>query len=221
MIIYKITNKINGKIYIGQTRNSLTKRWYEHRFTNKTSPIHLAILKYGSENFSIEQIDVANSKEELTKLEQHWMDLYKSKTPNGYNILDAGNAPEMNEEVKKLLKEKCGKVWLGKRHSENTKKKMSEAALGKPKSELAKSNMRKPKSEEHKNAMKKPKSEEGRLNIRASAHKRSRRIVDQFGTVYNSIREASRLLNINQSCIYDVLSGRAKATKAYIFRDVI
>lgn len=61
--IYKITNKINGKIYIGQSIN-IERRWKEHIFDNrKNSLIHLAIIKYGKENFSFEVIEECNQKE--------------------------------------------------------------------------------------------------------------------------------------------------------------
>ena len=45
MIIYKITNKINGKVYIGQTVNSLQQRWREHRNARDKNLFHNAIRK--------------------------------------------------------------------------------------------------------------------------------------------------------------------------------
>lgn len=85
MLIYKITNKINGKVYIGQTIRSLKKRFNEH-CNNKKSTISKAIQKYGKENFTIEEIDGANNQSELNYKE--WLLIYKfnSLTPNGYNI---------------------------------------------------------------------------------------------------------------------------------------
>jgi group I intron endonuclease len=71
MIIYKITNNINNKVYIGQTIESIKKRWQRHTWRctierNKMA-ITNAIIKYGKENFIIEQIDIANSIEELNE----------------------------------------------------------------------------------------------------------------------------------------------------------
>lgn len=59
MIIYKITNLINNKIYIGLTTCSLKERWNNHRHCVKSDPRHLycSMRKYGIENFKIEQID--------------------------------------------------------------------------------------------------------------------------------------------------------------------
>lgn len=71
--IYKITNKINGKVYIGKTLNSIQKRWREHLIDSKKRrcekrPLYSAINKYGEENFEIEQIeecshDILNERE--------------------------------------------------------------------------------------------------------------------------------------------------------------
>ena len=55
MVIYKFENKINGKVYIGQTIQKLSKRISSHKYPsgNKNLPIDAAIKKYGIENFSI------------------------------------------------------------------------------------------------------------------------------------------------------------------------
>lgn len=71
-IIYKITNLINSKIYIGQTIKKMQIRWKEHQSAAKrgiNTYFHKAIRKYGIENFVIEQIAEANSKQELDELE--------------------------------------------------------------------------------------------------------------------------------------------------------
>lgn len=88
--IYKITNLINGKIYIGQTVHP-NRRWIEHKQHAMNGidayPIHLAIKKYGSDNFSFEIIEeVENFNEE----EQRLIKEYNSMIPNGYNITKGG-----------------------------------------------------------------------------------------------------------------------------------
>lgn len=81
-IIYKITNSINGKIYIGQTKNGLENRWHQHIYDashNRTNmPIHFAMMKYGIENFTIECIDTAETKEELNQKEISYIKKYHS-----------------------------------------------------------------------------------------------------------------------------------------------
>lgn len=101
MIIYKITNKINGKIYIGQTVYTLRKRWAAHCSKHSNCPaIHAAIQKYGKENFTVEQIDIACDLDELTKKEQYWIEYYDCVAPNGYNLKGGGTHPILSDEVK-------------------------------------------------------------------------------------------------------------------------
>lgn len=64
MIIYKIENKLNGKIYIGQTKNNLNERIQSH-LENKKTLIGRALRKYGIQNFEISVIDYAENKEWL------------------------------------------------------------------------------------------------------------------------------------------------------------
>lgn len=83
--IYKITNDINNKIYIGQTTRSLSKRWSQHKHNSKEGQTHLyrAMRKYGVEHFSIEKI-VECPEDELDKLECFYIEQYDSYE-NGYN----------------------------------------------------------------------------------------------------------------------------------------
>ena len=94
MIIYKITNVVNNKVYIGLTTTSLKKRWYAHIRDSKKSEKHLyaAMRKYGLDNFKIEVIDdTAKDMQELGKLERKYIKLYNSTDPNyGYNITYGG-----------------------------------------------------------------------------------------------------------------------------------
>lgn len=90
MIIYKATNKTNGMIYIGQTSRSLKQRMAEHLAFDRTSYFDRSLKKYGIDAFTIEIIDVANSKEELDEKEKYYINFYKSKAPHGYNLTDGG-----------------------------------------------------------------------------------------------------------------------------------
>ena len=64
MIIYKITNKINNKVYIGLTTRTLKYRWSTHitesKNLNNQKHLYRAMRKYGIENFTIEEIDSTN-----------------------------------------------------------------------------------------------------------------------------------------------------------------
>ena len=92
MLIYKITNKINNKCYIGQTVKTVEERWKEHQThafgthendVNKT--LYKAIRKYGLENFECEILqDGIETFEQLDKAEIYWIDYYNSFL-KGYN----------------------------------------------------------------------------------------------------------------------------------------
>lgn len=84
--IYKITNKLNNKCYIGQSIH-IERRWAEHCFPSKTSQISLAIQKYGKDNFNFEILEEC-TLEQLDEKEQFWIKYYNSITPNGYNVTD-------------------------------------------------------------------------------------------------------------------------------------
>lgn len=76
MIIYKITNLINNKVYIGLTTKSLTYRWSRHltegRNLKNQKPLYRAIRKYGKGNFQIEEIDSAPDIKTLGELERYY-----------------------------------------------------------------------------------------------------------------------------------------------------
>lgn len=92
--IYKVTNKINGKIYIGQTIQSVKDRWYRHCGKSGISKAELnthfkrAILKYGKENFTVETIEVCDSTK-LNDREKFYISYYNSYI-NGYNSTIGG-----------------------------------------------------------------------------------------------------------------------------------
>ena len=92
--IYCITNKLNGKKYIGKTIESVTKRFKEHcseahnnRFKNR--PLYRAMRKYGIENFSIEQLIECEEKY-LESYEIMFIDKYNTYH-NGYNAIRGGD----------------------------------------------------------------------------------------------------------------------------------
>lgn len=129
MIVYKITNKINGKVYIGQTIRSLEVRLKQH-LSRGESLVSKAIKKYGLENFIIEQIDKANSIEDLNEKEIYWIDYYNSISPNGYNISKGGlgslGVKHSDSWRKQHSIEMSGvnNPLFGKKHSDETKRKI-------------------------------------------------------------------------------------------------
>lgn len=97
MIIYKITNQINNKVYIGLTTCSLKYRWAKHitesKNINNTKHLYKSMRKYGIENFTIEEIDSTNDFKELGRLERYYIQQYNSTNPNlGYNLTHGGES---------------------------------------------------------------------------------------------------------------------------------
>ena len=136
--IYKITNLVNNKIYIGQTINSIDKRFKQHlsqvNYANICSALYSAFTKYGKENFIIESIVSGEySREELNELEIFYIKKFDSLSPNGYNLQSGGNSFMVVESVKKQTSEKLKgreitwkakvseglkKIWLNKEYRE-------------------------------------------------------------------------------------------------------
>lgn len=152
-LIYKITNLLNGKVYIGQTRQDLEQRWREHksRARKYRYPLYLAIAKYGSENFSIETVETCDSQAECN-LQERWHIFINMSTSRevGYNVLDGGDSPpEMTDELRAKISAGL-KRWM----TPEKKAQISASKTGKPNlkmrgrkfSDEQLANMRKPKS---------------------------------------------------------------------------
>lgn len=129
MYIYKITNKENGKMYIGQTIRSVEDRWKRHKndALNNILDTHFAraIRYYGPDAFTVEIIDTATTQQELTAKESYWISWYDSVN-NGYNETSAeskcgGNTylSKTPEELKQIG-EKIRQSKLGKKNPHAT-----------------------------------------------------------------------------------------------------
>ena len=110
MKIYKITNTLNGKMYIGQTNSKLPRRFSGHVTAAKggsTSLIHHAIRKYGKDAFKTELLEECDSIEESDIAEKKWIAELNTIKPNGYNIEMGGcrNRGSLSEETKAKLRE--------------------------------------------------------------------------------------------------------------------
>ena len=109
--IYKITNTINSKSYIGQTIQNVKERFYQHCATKcskavSNMAIHRAIKKYGKSNFTVEVIEEINSAN-LNDRERYWIKYYNSYN-NGYNSTKGGQdgcKPFKDLDVESIIKE--------------------------------------------------------------------------------------------------------------------
>jgi group I intron endonuclease len=92
-LIYCITNLVNGKQYVGKTSRSVARRWWWHKYCaghGSCCAVHLAIVKYGVDSFSIESIDCASSEKELCEKEVFHIARLNTRAPSGYNLTLGG-----------------------------------------------------------------------------------------------------------------------------------
>ena len=154
--IYKITNKINGKIYIGKHSTDNLNDGY----MGSGVVLRQAIKKYGVENFTKDILEFCDKEVELNDLEKHYIDKYKSTDKSiGYNLTSGGDGTlgftswlkgkHLSDEIKKKLSEaKKGKHYIkmseakkGRHLSDETKKKLSELGKGRHHSEESRRKM--------------------------------------------------------------------------------
>lgn len=116
--VYKITNDINDKIYIGQTTESLKQRFNRHcgYQLNDNTHLHRAMKKYGIQHFSIELVEEVDNQKKLDEREFYWINFYNS-VENGYNTKNVigkcggdtlTNHPNLEEIKKKISESKLG-----------------------------------------------------------------------------------------------------------------
>ena len=130
MIIYKLTNKYNNKVYIGLTTSTLERRLAQHHYEsrhNVNRPLYRAMRKYGEDAFLAEVIDTASSLDELKEKEKYWIKYYNSYGANGYgyNATTGGDVrthppvPYLKIDLRngKILKEYAKAELCNKEHS--------------------------------------------------------------------------------------------------------
>lgn len=127
MLIYRVKNKENNKVYIGQTIRSICERWNGHCSSAKRGAnnlFHNAISKYGKDAFIVEELAKADNQDQLDQLEKFYIEINNSLHPNGYNLKTGGSNGVIYSDESK---EKMSKAKIGKIASETTKQKMSKS----------------------------------------------------------------------------------------------
>ena len=218
-IIYCATNLMNGKQYVGQTKYSLKLRWSCHIWQSKNASIcaiHRAIRKYGLDSFKVEQIDFADSLDELNKKEALHILRLKTLVPGGYNLTTGGDVCKVSEETRK----KQSEAGLGKVRgpfSEEHRRKLAEAKIGVPLSEECKrkisaANLGKvhgPHSKESKQKISEanlgkvhgPHSEETRQKIAQALRSRPKKTYCKRGHLYDENSTYTNPNTGNRACL--------------------
>lgn len=219
--LYKLTFP-NGKCYIGITHQYLKERWQcghgYKAFNGKTSIMDDAIKKYGWENVMKEVlIDYGMTKEEAAEAEKFYIKQFKTNDPKyGYNIYEGGFNPSMPESTKKKISvSRMGKNYgrvgekapaYGMRHTEESKRKISEAQRGEKNWIYGKHH-----------------TEETKDKIRATHSKICKRVkqYDKDGNLINefpSIHYAAKATGINRHDISFCLLGRYKTAGKSVWK---
>lgn len=197
MIIYKITNLTNGKMYVGQTVRDIDTRIAEHK-RKRNSIVSQAIKKYGKENFMIEVIDECDNIDDLNRKEIEWIQHYGCVVPFGYNQCYGGNNT------------------MGYNHKEESKKKMSKSKedvfLGEENPFFGKTH-----SVEQKAKWSKERKGRDMTKVTEASFEKTRKKIINLDTeeIFNSIQEAADKYNIKNTHLSRVCRGGRKRTGGF------
>lgn len=221
MIVYLVENKRNGKRYVGLTKHDLETRWGQHAkdaFRGSSQPLHRAIRKYGVDEFVRTVIDEGESEEQLRELEKSWIEALGTYE-NGYNATRGGDGVlglKHSDETKKRMSEarkgernpNYGKHWGKIEWSENDRQKLAEKRIGDAN----------PFSGKHH-------TEETRKKIGEATALNKRKSVVQYTktgdkvAIFNSMKEAAEAIGApGQQKISDCCRGSAKSYRGYVWK---
>lgn len=190
--IYKITNLVNGKIYIGQSMD-IEKRFKEHISNckykrNNNYALYKAFNKYGVGNFKFEIITLC-SVEELDNMEIKFIEKYNSYGVNGYNMTPGGNSS------------KGTRGFTGRKHTIATKDKISELTKGR-------NNPFYGRNHSTETRIKISKSKKGKSPVKISNHKKVICITNE--KVFFSAKEGAEFYNCHAGNITKCCRNKAK-----------
>ncbi|MER8941355.1 GIY-YIG nuclease family protein [Mesorhizobium sp. M0915] len=219
--VYKITNLLNGKVYVGQTTQRPAKRWTSHKAlsANPKWPIHRAIARHGIANFEFAVIEECADREALDLAECRWIAELRCKKPRGYNITDGGGGTQ-GYRFSPEARAKLGDRMRGRVVSPETGRKISASKKGwKPSSETiarsAESRRGKHHSDERKakigkahcgrklsaeHIARRTASRSG-YKLSASAREAISRPVIAAGIEYRSVSQAAAALSISTAAV--------------------
>ena len=136
MFIYIVTNRINGKVYVGQTNGSVERRWSDHRKSAQAgrTVFAKAIRKYGHEAFGISSVKLpaGSSQMNLNEAERLYIAELGSLVPNGYNLRSGGDGGGLlSETTRSRMSLGWHSTHRGQPHTAEAREKMSASRKGK------------------------------------------------------------------------------------------
>lgn len=137
VLVYRITNLVNGKLYYGVTLGAVAKRWSQHLSRAKCelerqSALHNAIRKYGNDQFKIETVYAAVDAREAQAVERGLIAQDGTLTPRGYNLTTGGEEGAGSRLSQAARSKRIGRVggMLGKKHTVEAIDKIRQTHLG-------------------------------------------------------------------------------------------
>ena len=228
--IYCIENIINGKMYVGQSRN-IRKRLIVHLSRAKSplthkSALYSAMVKYGIDNFSIKILELCDSSL-LNPRESFWIKELNCMSPNGYNLDSGGDYPEVISDEWKL---KNSEAQKGRKQSKETIQKRVISLRGRKDTDEQRQRKKLARSKRSKESDKKtsstlmghPVSTDTRSKISQKlkgvcTYEHSRAVIRNDGKIFNSIKEAASESKVAAANLWKVLNGARKTTGGYSF----
>jgi group I intron endonuclease len=207
MIVYRVRNLVNGKLYIGQTKKTLARRWTEHTGSTQgyCRVFYAAIKKYGKDAFEITKIAEVETREEANALEQSFIESEGSLSPRGYNLLPGGAARSHHPETRRKMSEShkgqkmTGRAAAGVPRGPrpgSVGKAISLAKKGRPNGLLG---VKRP-------GMVKPTTRKG---VEGFSVESGRRVF------FSGASEAAKILKVQRANIVRALKGRSKSAGGY------
>lgn len=202
--IYKITNTVNAKCYIGSSYHCLYKRLNSHLkalSNNKHANNYLqhAWNKYGEKKFAFEILEFCDEKsnQEVLQLEEHYIELFQSYIRNkGYNIFRFCKNSSGNKWSQEAVNRRKG-FLKGRKFSDKHKKKISESHTGKKVKDITKEKLRNL-----------PKNNRGVVKLTLSG---------DFVAEFRNLSEAANHMNTISSRIGLICSRKAKTCRGFTF----
>ena len=243
--IYLITNKIDGKKYVGQTLvNDVHKRWKQH-FQNNSNCIYLknALEKYGKDNFKFQIICICFDND-CNNYEISYIRKYNTLAPSGYNLREGGKNgrqhPDSNEKRRiaatgkkysreTIEKSKNNRIPLTGINNHNFGKKMSDEQKIKISNTMKEKYKNKNKDKDKDKDINKDKVKltDKQYNALKIAHQKLKKKVAQYSlkneliAIFESVSEAARSTNNLHQSISKCCTGAYKQSKGFIWKHVV